>query len=79
VGDSSKVTTTVIARNGNYTIRHHKKGGRTVVFEVTSGGVVSDKSGAAVLSSDIAVVRSAFILNGLSDMAGKVQRWWDRT
>jgi adenine deaminase len=75
MGNVSKATTTVIAQNGNYTIKH--KGRRTVVFEVTSGGVVSDKSGAAVLSSDIAVVKSAFILNGLSDMAGRVQKWWD--
>lgn len=77
MGDTSKAKTTVKARNGNYTITH-KVRGRTVVFEVTSGGVVSDKSGAAILSSNIAVVKSAFIVNGMGAMATTVQKWWDR-
>lgn len=76
MGDKSKTTATVVARNGNYTITQ-QRGRKRCVFEVTSGGVVSDKSGAAVLSSDIAVVKSALILNGLSEVAGRVQHWWD--
>lgn len=76
MGDKAKATATVVIRNGNYTITR-QCGRRKSVFEVTAGGAVSDKAGGAVLSSDIAMVRSALILNSLSEAAGMVQRWWD--
>jgi len=73
---NSRASATVIVRNGNYIVTQ-RYGRRKSVFEVTPGGVISDKSGEPVLSSDVVVVKSAFILNGLSEMAGRVQRWWD--
>jgi hypothetical protein len=77
MADPGKAKTIVTARNGNYIVTI-KSGGRKAAFDVTPGGVVSDRNGAAVLSSDISVVKSALVLAGLPGMASSVQRWWDQ-
>ena len=77
MGNPGKAKTRVTPQNGGYLVTV-TRGGKKAAFDVTAGGVVSDRTGAAVLSSDIAVVKSGLILAGLSDMAGMVQRWWDR-
>ena len=75
MGDSNYKTT--VKKNGDNVRITIDSANRTVVYNVTNVGCVTDRSGAAIGRSDITIIVMTLRGKGHAALATKVLAWWD--